>query len=142
MTRSVSKVTPCGKVKSTLLRIQDKSHYSFGRATDSATVSTELGSTLRVRENNVKHRSGKSSLHKLIVPHEEILKAVAQYVPLDDLEEARSVYTEAQRGNKVAEFIVGMALLKAHHKDAAEGWLGLSAEQGFEPAKQHLKKAG
>jgi hypothetical protein len=72
---------------------------------------------------------------------EEILKAILHHVSLDDLEEARAVYDEALRGNRVAQFIVGMSLLKAKHPDAANVWLQLSAEQGFEPATHHLRKA-
>jgi hypothetical protein len=90
----------------------------------------------------VKRKSPVRSLHQLIIPDDDILQAISDYVPLDDVEEGRAVYAEAQCGNKVAEFIIGMALLKANRKEAARTWLGLSAEQGFGPAIQHLKMAG
>jgi hypothetical protein len=75
------------------------------------------------------------------LPDEEILKAILRHVSLDDLEEARAVYDEALQGNRVAQFIVGMSLLKAKHSDAANMWLQLSAEQNFGPATHQLRKA-
>ncbi|MDT8069403.1 MAG: hypothetical protein ROO76_14660 [Terriglobia bacterium] len=81
-------------------------------------------------------------LHRLITSDEEILKAVVNHVGLDSSEEAQAIYAEARRGNQVGQFIVGMALLKAGREEAATPWFDLSAAQGFEPAKQHLRKAG
>lgn len=81
-------------------------------------------------------------LHKLIITDDEILRAITAHVGLDDWLEARSVYVEAQKGNMVAQFIVDLALQKAGRDEVAQAWLSLSAEQGFGPAKQHLKKAG
>lgn len=92
-------------------------------------------------EDHPKQNSHRN-LRRLIAPEEEILKAVLNHVALNDLEEARSIYYEAQRGNKVAQFIVAMSLLKAGREESAEVWFQSSAAQGFEPAKQHLKKAG
>jgi hypothetical protein len=90
----------------------------------------------------VKHKSGQRRLRDGIIPEEAILRAVAEYVPLDCFEEARSLYYEAQSGNKVAQFIVGMALRKQNYAEVGETWLQLSADQGFDPARQQLKKAG
>jgi hypothetical protein len=90
----------------------------------------------------VKQGSGNSNFRKLIIPEEEILQAITHHVSLDAIDEARSIYQEALLGNKVAEFIVGMALMKTDHKELGEAWLGLSADKGFEPAIEHLRKAG
>ncbi len=103
-----------------------------------------LGSQAAVwdrRLDHTEHSPGRR-LHRLVVPEREILRAVLSHVKLDDLDEAHHIYQEAQKGNKVAQFIVGMALRKVGREDAAEIWFGLSAEQGFEPAIQHLRKAG
>ena len=80
--------------------------------------------------------------HKLIIPEDDIQRAIAAHVGLDDPQEAHSVYVEAQKGNMVAQFIVGLALQKAGRDEIAQAWLSLSAEQGFGPAKHHLRKAG
>ena len=81
-------------------------------------------------------------LHRLVTSDEEILKAVLNHVGLDSLEEARPIYEEARRGNKVAQFIVGMSLQKAGREEVAKTWFDLSAAQGFKPANEYLKKAG
>ena len=81
-------------------------------------------------------------LHKLIASNEEILRALLNHVGLDSLEEAEPIYAEAKEGNKVARFIVGMALQKAGREEVAKIWFGLSAAQGFEPANDYLKRAG
>jgi hypothetical protein len=85
--------------------------------------------------------SALQDLKKLIIPNEVILQAITNHVGLDSPEEARSIYREATKGNKVAQFIVGISLQKARRREVAEAWLTLSAKQGFEPAKLHLEKA-
>lgn len=81
------------------------------------------------------------NVRRLITSDEEILRAVFNHVGLESMEEARPIYAEARKGNKVAQFIVGIALVKAGREEAAQIWLDSSAAQGFEPAKEH-KKAG
>lgn len=84
----------------------------------------------------------KADAHELLISDQEILQAISTYVALNDLEEARSVYEEAQRGNRIAQFIVGNALLTTNHVAVARAWLRLSAHQGFSPALQRLEVGG
>ena len=76
------------------------------------------------------------SLRNVVLSNEEIAEAIMQYSSFNR-EEGCAICREARRGNRVAQCIVGMALLKAHHS-AAKDWLQLSAEQDFEPAKRQL----
>lgn len=78
---------------------------------------------------------------RLIVPEQDILNAVVEYTLFDDREDARSIYDEAQRGNAVAQYIVGMSLVTAGYRGIGEAWLKLSAQQGFRPAEEKLRKA-
>ena len=81
------------------------------------------------------------SLLKVVLPTKEIVAAVTHYGALDD-EEAGAICEEARGGNRVAQFIVGMALLSTTHRESANTWLRLSAQQGFGPARQELAKIG
>ncbi len=69
--------------------------------------------------------------------YQRLLAAVVEHVALDSFEEARPICDEAQMGNKVAQYIVGMALLKTDRR-AAEAWLEMSAQQGYVPALQYF----
>lgn len=55
----------------------------------------------------------------------------------DTREEADAIYAEAKAGSAVAQFILGMALLRRSRSEG-KAWLLLSAEQGFGPAQHHL----
>lgn len=73
---------------------------------------------------------------------DEAIAAIKNYMALDTSEEASAIYTEAKDGSAVAQFIVGMALLRIARKDAT-AWLRLSADQNFTPAQHSLgKEAG
>lgn len=69
--------------------------------------------------------------------YQRLLAAVVEFVALDSFEEARPVCDEAQMGNKAAQYIVGMALLKTDRR-AAEAWLEMSAQQGYAPALRYF----
>ncbi len=75
---------------------------------------------------------------ELLISDQEILQAISSYVALGSIEEARSVYAEAQCGNRIAQFIVGNALLATNRFTVGRAWLRLSAQQGFSPALQRL----
>ena len=77
------------------------------------------------------------SFEKVVLPDELIVNAVTAYVCVQRAE-GRAVYDEARGGNKIAEYIVGMALLKAEYSEFGQAWLKLSADLGFEPAAQEL----
>lgn len=62
-----------------------------------------------------------------------LLSAVMNYVGFDS-EDAIRICEEAQLGNKVAQYILGIALLRVDRLADSEQWLHLSAEQGYEPA--------
>lgn len=66
---------------------------------------------------------------------QQLLSAVSNYVALGS-DEAGRICEEAQSGNRVAQYIVGVALLRENCATAAEGWLHLSANQGYEPAQK------
>ena len=66
---------------------------------------------------------------------QQLLSAVINYVALDS-DEAMRICEEARSGNKVAQYIVGVALLRESEATAAEKWLHLSANQGYEPARR------
>jgi len=68
---------------------------------------------------------------------EEEITAVKNYMCFDSRDEADAIYAQAQNGNPVAQFIVGMAL-QSSGRPEANAWLRLSAEQGFGPAQHHL----
>lgn len=70
---------------------------------------------------------------------EDAIAAIKNYMAFDMREDARAIFTEAKKGSAVAQFIVGMALLRIGRKDA-KAWLRLSAEQNFAPAQDHLGK--
>lgn len=89
----------------------------------------------------VKKRPKFGNWRKVVLPTEDVVAAVTQHTSLDN-EEGNAICEEARRGNKVAQYIVGMALLKAEHPESARAWLQASAEQGFEPAQKYLLKAG
>ncbi len=72
---------------------------------------------------------------------DETVVAIRTYIGLESRAEASAIYAEAQSGNRVAQFIVGMALQKSGGP-GAEDWLRLSADQDFEPAQNHLEEAG
>ena len=100
-------------------------------------MDTNSGGRRTVKNRN----SAVQDLKKLITPNEVILQAISNYVSLDSLEEARSIHQEATKGNKVAQFIVGVSLQKMGRREAGDAWLNLSANQGFAPAKLHLEDA-
>lgn len=72
---------------------------------------------------------------------DEVIMAIKNHIGLDTREEAGAIYGEAQNGSRVAQFIVGMALLKSG-RPGARDWLRLSAEQDFGPAQDHMEEAG
>ena len=74
-----------------------------------------------------------------ILPEQQLLEAIAKQLKFERPDEVRSVLNEARRGNKVAQYIVGIALQGTRQFAAADGWLELSADQGYEPAKLHLR---
>jgi len=69
--------------------------------------------------------------------YQQLLSAITDYIGLDTVEDSRQLCEEAQVGNKVAQYIVGMALAKVDELDS-ERWLRMSALQGYEPAIQHF----
>lgn len=72
---------------------------------------------------------------------DEIVAALTSYIGLDSRDEAAAIYAEAQKENKVAQFIVGMALQRSG-RSGAEDWFRLSAERDFQPAQNHLQETG
>lgn len=79
-----------------------------------------------------RHHPGHKS-QKNINRYQETLKAIAKYLRLNCFDGARSFYEEAIAGNKVAQYIVAVALHKAGRDEAARIWFDLSAAQGFKP---------
>ena len=71
--------------------------------------------------------------------YQETLKAIAEYLRLTSFDGARSFYEEAIAGNKVAQYIVAVALHKSGRDEAAKIWFDLSTAQGFIP---HNEKPG
>ena len=82
-----------------------------------------------------------STANKSKANPEETLTAIKSYIGLDVRDEAGAIYTEAENGDRVAQFIVGMALRRSG-RPGAKAWLRLSAEQDFEPAQNHLEETG